>query len=196
MNVPDPASMPAYQIERRGGIVKAAQELLQERDPDEIHVRDVAARAGVALGTVYRYFGSKDLLYAVALREWGQPVSTPPHIAALSPADRFRARLRFAVRALGRNPSYLRIVLMLRTCSDVAAAAECQAFAASLTAPMLDDLSALGAREAQDVALMGWCLVTDLLGQQAHGIIEPVVSEQTLESFCTLVRTRLEAAGE
>ena len=33
-------------------------------------MRDVAQEAGVALATVYRYFTSKEHLYAAALLEW------------------------------------------------------------------------------------------------------------------------------
>ena len=39
-------------------------------DYERIQVKDVADEAGVALGTLYRYFNSKDHLFALALLDW------------------------------------------------------------------------------------------------------------------------------
>jgi len=64
---PDPGSLPRGQQERRDRIVRAAISLLQHGgEYDEIQMRDVALEAGVTLGTVYRYFTSKEHLYAAA----------------------------------------------------------------------------------------------------------------------------------
>src|SRR5580765_8798025 len=68
---PDPDSLPRGQQERRDRIVGAAISLLEHGgEYDRIQMRDVAGEAGVALGTVYRYFTSKEHLYAAALLEW------------------------------------------------------------------------------------------------------------------------------
>src|SRR5262249_46234218 len=61
---------PAAQVERRQRIITAATELLEEHELEAIQMRDIADRAGVALATVYRYFSSKDHLYAAAIVEW------------------------------------------------------------------------------------------------------------------------------
>ena len=67
----DPDSLPRGQQERRDRIVRAAISLLEHGgEYDAIQMRDVALEAGVALGTVYRYFTSKEHLYAAALLEW------------------------------------------------------------------------------------------------------------------------------
>ena len=58
------------QLARRERIVAAATELLDERDYDRIQIRDVAEQADVALGTLYRYFPSKQQLYAEVLVTW------------------------------------------------------------------------------------------------------------------------------
>jgi AcrR family transcriptional regulator len=44
-------------------VLRAAQELFAERGP-EVTMGEVAARAGVGVGTIYRRFPSKDLLFA------------------------------------------------------------------------------------------------------------------------------------
>jgi AcrR family transcriptional regulator len=55
---------------RRRRIVHAALELAQEGGYDAVQMRDVAARADVALGTIYHYFSSKDHLLAATLVQW------------------------------------------------------------------------------------------------------------------------------
>jgi AcrR family transcriptional regulator len=50
-------------------ILRAVAELLEGDDPDEISVPEVARHAGVSLRTVYRYFPTRDELFAAA-GEW------------------------------------------------------------------------------------------------------------------------------
>ena len=51
-------------------IIESVQELFWERWVDEISLRDVAARAGVALQTVVRHFGTRDALMDASLQQW------------------------------------------------------------------------------------------------------------------------------
>ena len=67
-----PVELRGTQSERRQRIVDAALELLGESSRENIHVREVVDRAGVALGTVYRYMGSKDRLFAEAYQKWAE----------------------------------------------------------------------------------------------------------------------------
>ena len=56
----------AQRIER---LLDAAADLLREREPEEITVRDLAAAAGVPTGTLYQFFDDKDaVLQALAVR--------------------------------------------------------------------------------------------------------------------------------
>ncbi len=64
-------SLNAAQRERRAGMIRAAMELAREGGYEAVMMKEVAARSGVALGTLYRYFGSKDHLLAEALVAWG-----------------------------------------------------------------------------------------------------------------------------
>ena len=52
---------------RRQAVLAAAIELAREGGYDAVQMREVAERAGVALGTLYRYFPSKVHLLATAL---------------------------------------------------------------------------------------------------------------------------------
>src|SRR3954464_7800768 len=93
---------------RRRRILQAAAELATEGGFDAVQMREVAERADVALGTLYRYFPSKiHLLVSVLADEMDElhdrlrAASAGPE----SPADRVFGVLQRAVRALGRNPS-------------------------------------------------------------------------------------------
>lgn len=67
---PKGARLTANQADRRRRVIAAAVELASEGGYEVVQMRDVAARASVALGTIYRYFESKDQLLAAALAEW------------------------------------------------------------------------------------------------------------------------------
>lgn len=96
------------QAARRSRVIAAALELASEGGYDAVQMRDVATRAQVALGTIYRYFTSKDELLAAALVEWAgdlerKLVQRPPR--GDTAADRVVDVLRRASRAMERNPS-------------------------------------------------------------------------------------------
>jgi len=82
-------------------------ELAGEGGYDAVRMREVARRAGIALGTLYRYFASKDLLLASAMAEWSGDLRTrlnqrPP--AGDTAVDRVVAVMRRASRALELQP--------------------------------------------------------------------------------------------
>jgi TetR/AcrR family transcriptional regulator, cholesterol catabolism regulator len=60
-------SIPASQLARRERILDAAMELAAEGGYDAVQMREVAERADVALGTLYRYFPSKVHLLVAAM---------------------------------------------------------------------------------------------------------------------------------
>jgi AcrR family transcriptional regulator len=131
---PDPGSLPRGQQERRDRIVRAAISLLEHGgEYDEIQMRDVAREAGVALGTVYRYFTSKEHLYAAALLEWATnfPDREPSKRASeRTDEGRLRALMRRAVRAFERYPQMMRVEIVIESSPDPNARALFEQFAA------------------------------------------------------------------
>lgn len=130
---PDPAALPRGQQERRDRIVRAAITLLEHGEYDEIQMRDVAQEAGVALATVYRYFTSKEHLYAAALLEWADdfPVREQSKRAgARSDEAQLRALMRRAVRAFERYPQMMRVEIVIESSPDPNARALFDQFAA------------------------------------------------------------------
>lgn len=73
--------------ERRGRIVAAAHDLLREVGIDELSMKQVAARAGLSLSTVYNLFGSKQAVLAVVfdldLQTYAALVASAPSADAL-----------------------------------------------------------------------------------------------------------------
>src|ERR1700680_1402257 len=70
VNGPVPRTLTRAQQARRQRVVDAAMSLALDGGYEAVQMRDVAARADVAMGTVYRYFTSKDHLLAAALGYW------------------------------------------------------------------------------------------------------------------------------
>jgi AcrR family transcriptional regulator len=68
-------------------LLDAAEELFADRGFDRTTVRDIAGRAGVNQSLLFRYFGSKDALFAAVLARTGR------HQLAESPPDELFARM-------------------------------------------------------------------------------------------------------
>lgn len=105
--VPETSTLPRNQAARRSRVIEAAMALATEGGYDAVQMRDVASRASVALGTIYRYFTSKDQLLAAAMVEWlgqleQQVAQRPPR--GDTAAERVVDVVRRANRTLGRNP--------------------------------------------------------------------------------------------
>ncbi|MFE6389632.1 TetR family transcriptional regulator [Nocardiopsis dassonvillei] len=100
-------TMSRSQTQRRRRIVQTAAALAVRGGVEAMQMRSVAERAGVALGTLYRYFPSKmDLVVAVVTEELdlleGGIVRRPP--TADTPAERAVDVLLRATRGLMREP--------------------------------------------------------------------------------------------
>jgi AcrR family transcriptional regulator len=114
-------TMTAAQLARRDRVVQAVVELVAAGRVDDLGMKDVAERSGVALGTIYRYFSSKDHLAAAALRAWAEALDGPGPRAPLpdgSMADRLVTILRRAVRAYQRQPSFGRLLMLAANSTD------------------------------------------------------------------------------
>jgi AcrR family transcriptional regulator len=64
--------------DRPSELAAAALELCAERGVHATRVADVANRAGVTVGTVYRYFRDKDALIEAAMNRAGRPARRAP----------------------------------------------------------------------------------------------------------------------
>ncbi len=142
------------QTARRQGVIRAAWELADEGGYEAVQMRDVAARADVALGTVYRYFSSKDQLLAAVWADWtaalelrlrGRPLE------GCSRAERAIDFLRRATRPLERRPRLASALVMSVASPDPHAAAYQREVASWMTRIMVDVLEGLPAEDQQGI---------------------------------------------
>jgi len=110
--------------ERKKRCVDAAVALAAEGGYDAVQMRDVAAKAEVALGTLYRHYASKDQLLLAAMLQQTETlrerlVQRPPR--GDTPAERVADVLKRASRALERDPKTTRAMLNAMSSEDEAA---------------------------------------------------------------------------
>ena len=134
------------QAARRQRVIRAALELAAEGGYDAVQMRDVAARANVALGTIYRYFSSKDHLLAAAMAQWTEQMRTR---LAQAPAkgetrtDQLLDGLRRACRAMERQPKLPAALVTALASPDAGVetnASDVRAQIAMMAGSTLDDL--------------------------------------------------------
>lgn len=114
------------QAARRQRVLVAALQLGAEGGYDAVQMRDVAASAEVALGTIYRYFPSKDALLAAAMSEWMEDLErrvTERAPRGTTTAARVNDVLRRAVATMERQPELAEAVITALTSDDPAAGA-------------------------------------------------------------------------
>ena len=116
------------QAARRTRVIDAAMALAAEGGYDAVQMRDVAARAQVALGTIYRYFSSKDhLLAACQVELWQAQVERlsqrPPD--GDTAADRVVNLLARAMRGASSEPERTAALITASSAPDPAVR-ECQ----------------------------------------------------------------------
>ena len=122
---PAPETLRRDQFARRERIVKTALRALAGSEYDQIKISDVARDSGVALGTLYRYFTSKEHLFAAVFVEWQGSLKKklekePPD--GETEADRLRTVLHRSIRAFQLQPQFFRLMMILNSTTDVYAA--------------------------------------------------------------------------
>jgi TetR/AcrR family transcriptional regulator, cholesterol catabolism regulator len=116
-----PGALTPGQQARRQRVIDAALALTRQREFNRIQVKDVAEEAGVALGTVYHYFSSKEHLFAEALVSWAATfqASVARHpLTGTTPSERLTETMHRTVRAFQRQPHLAKLVATLEVSSD------------------------------------------------------------------------------
>jgi AcrR family transcriptional regulator len=67
--------MRADAVRNRERIVELARQLFREKGFDAVSMEEVARRAEVGIGTLYRHFPSKESLYDAAIQAWAETVT-------------------------------------------------------------------------------------------------------------------------
>ncbi len=165
-----PADLPDYKRVRRAQIVRAAMDALKGGEYEQIQMRDVAEAADVALGTLYRYFSSKEHVYAAVLMEWAQPVFVAGQADSRLDEAGLRDKVRGIIVSFERRPAFFKVCMMLQNTTDPNAAQIMKQFADTAQQTLAGDFAALGIAAAEDAAVMLWGIINTMLsGAVLHG---------------------------
>jgi TetR/AcrR family transcriptional regulator, cholesterol catabolism regulator len=205
-------TMSPAQLDRRARVLDAVVDLVAAGRLEDMGMKDVAERSGVALGTIYRYFSSKDHVAAAALLEWARALDGRAASArsnggqgargragrgsrgagAGSMTDRLVAILRRAVRAYQREPNFARLLILAATSTDPFASECYREMGDSVYAALgaaLENLDPVERRRVLDVVGAVWY----------HALVEWVNDRKTIaqvyeavESAARLVLARYE----
>jgi len=209
-------TMSPAQLDRRARVLDAVVDLVAAGRLEDMGMKDVADRSGVALGTIYRYFSSKDHVAAAALLEWaraldGQGASARSRgeeggqrgqggqrragggsrgVGTGSMTDRLVAILRRAVRAYQREPNFARLLILAATSTDPFAGECYREMGDSVYAALgaaLHDLDPTERRRVLDVVGAVWY----------HALVEWVNDRKTIAQVYEAVESaaRLVLAG-
>jgi AcrR family transcriptional regulator len=179
----------------RASIVTAARELIGKGGYGEATVAAVAARAGVAVGTVYRHFPSKSELFAEVFRDASQREVDAMGDALGGPgpaAERITAGIEvFAERAMrGRRLAWALLAEPIDPGVEAERLAFRRAYRDQLAAVLREGIAA-GELPPQDpeataaalVGAIGEALVGPLSPAAVGGDARPAIT--TLTDFCT-----------
>jgi AcrR family transcriptional regulator len=166
---------------RRLRILGAATVLLEQREYDRIQMRDVAEAGGVALGTLYRYFPSKEQLFAHVLLEWTGGFESSVRRRTRGPrgddgndnddAARLTYALHRAVAAFERHPTFFRLITVLEGATDPEVAAAFREHRERFGRGLAAALAGVRDDDARVVVTMTMALVGTLLRQWAGGAL-------------------------
>lgn len=187
----DPGLTPK-QEERRRRVIHAARELAADGGYDAVQMREVAAAADVALGTIYRYFASKDALLAAAMAEWTAELQqrlarTPPR--GDTPADRLVDVLRRACTSMEAQPRLSAALVRALASADEGVAAgsrEVNERVAAISEQILDHLDA--PTRADVLAVLGHVWYSALVGWVNGRLPMPAVADELERAARLLVR--------
>jgi AcrR family transcriptional regulator len=172
-DAPEVDELPASQRARRDRIVETAVELLGTDDYEKIHMRLVADRAGVALGTLYRYFPSKERLFATALIRWAQTFQQSYERTIRSsesdPAERVRRTMHVALKAFERNPRFFGLLMALQVSDDPEVAALYERYTGTTSRVVRDALDGIDERWIEPIETLVWAAVFNLLRRWSLG---------------------------
>jgi AcrR family transcriptional regulator len=119
-------AMTSRQLVRRAKLIEAVIDLVREVGPSAVQMRDVADRSGIALGTVYRYFSSKEHLLAAALCDWQERLTRRVLLPRAGEetevsgdlTERVLAYERKEIRGFARNPKIAELMVQVHVSSD------------------------------------------------------------------------------
>jgi TetR/AcrR family transcriptional regulator, cholesterol catabolism regulator len=132
---------------RRDKILDVAVALAEEGGFDNVRQRDVAAKAGVALGTLYKSFRSKEDILSAALEREAEMLErrmeAKPAAGATS-IERIGSFFNIITRGLCRRPKYARAVLRAMASGEPEVAGKVVAYQERITGLIIAAMRGVG----------------------------------------------------
>jgi AcrR family transcriptional regulator len=192
--------------ERARRIIETTIELAEEGGFEAVRLRDVASHAGVAMGTLYRRFSSKEDLLVAALeletRSMAERVKRKP-LKGLTPSERVVGFFELATRGMLRRPNLSRAMLRASAAGEAALAQKVGVFhelmLGMVVSALRDEVVPTGAPGASDrerllgevlnqiwfAVMVGWSsgLQTQTsINERMRASVELVLDDTTLDS--------------
>jgi AcrR family transcriptional regulator len=199
----DAAKQPsAAQRVRRDGILKVAIGFLDAREYEQVHMREIAETAGVALATLYRYFPSKEQLFASAFYAWGEPFGAQVRSRrgqAVTDEARLQGAVRRSLRAYEQNPRFYRLITSLQLGVDKVASDLMTRFGERYRRVLSEVMEDTDEEDARRVALIVVGALDALLRKWSTGDLTMRQVYKEIEEIIALVfsrpRTKAAASG-
>lgn len=131
---------------RRDKILDVAVALAEEGGFDNVRQRDVAARAGVALGTLYKSFRSKEDILTAALEREAEMLERRMEGKPATGANRVERIANFGIvtRGLCRKPKYARAVIRAMASGEPEVAGKVAAYQERITGLIIAAMRGVG----------------------------------------------------
>lgn len=155
-------------------------------------MRDVAEEASVALGTVYRYFVSKEHLFAAVLMEWSESLQDRVQKRTLrgeTPAERLDDMMSKVLRAFERWPQFFGVIMLLEITGDEYAHEQYTEFAARTTGTFAEALEGLDPELTEDVLQVVNAILAQVLRLWTQGLITMKDARRRMSRAIELVLT-------
>ena len=154
----------------------------------DLQVKDIAEEAGVALGTLYRYFSSKDHVMAAALLRWSHGFAERATAGGRTNApERVAAVYTRAARAFEREPLVYGTLMQLQSSQDPHARACFTTFATRQTAAFGAALPDLSPQARTDVVNVMSAVLAEGLRGCATGSLSRAELRRRIERAADLV---------
>jgi AcrR family transcriptional regulator len=189
--VTDPNQLPDWQLATRNRVIKAAETALDTKPYEEIQVRDIAKSAGVALATLYRYFGSKEHLCVVTLIEWSGSVFAQSYNSDLDAEARLRSKVHLVATAFEKRPHFFMMVNALQGSRDPTVQKLYDEWSETGRQWTVSDLAVLGEERARELALMLWAITNTLFTRALHHGTSFEVARRISDKFIDLIADEL-----
>jgi len=182
---------------RRSEILTAATEVFAAKGFDDTLMEEIARSAGLAKGTLYLYFSSKDEIYQAVVRQALDEVHTitRQHVEAASTfAERYAAFIRVRIAFWRDHDMLYRVILSMgRAPAYRQQSIGWQREAVEYVAGLLEQGAAAGEFPAQDFLAAAWTTMDAIRGVNERRVFSDVATRSVEEDTAFLTDFLLKA---